>query len=261
MGDSVREDARPTVHTHVPFVLWSPTEDRESRFVLIDQDGNGHWSSDDKVVILKDTIGMTSCYEVILTAPDSIIVTIDSTDIVSIDSVGIDTLISNGDTSYVTLFDTTYGSDTTYVTINHPEAGDVFVVHTFKPFNYKDKFVFVTQSAKLSRERAKDEMDNIAVVPNPYVVAASWEPQHYYISGRGTRKIDFIHLPAKCTIKIFTIRGYLVATVEHDSPIDDGAESWNLISKDGMEVAYGIYIYHVDAPGVGEKIGKFAVIK
>ena len=27
------------------------------------------------------------------------------------------------------------------------------------------------------------------------------------------------------------------------------------------DISYGIYIYHVDAPGVGEKIGKFAIIK
>jgi len=28
-----------------------------------------------------------------------------------------------------------------------------------------------------------------------------------------------------------------------------------------MDIAYGIYLYHVDAPGVGEHIDKFAVIK
>ena len=29
------------------------------------------------------------------------------------------------------------------------------------------------------------------------------------------------------------------------------------VIKDGLEIAYGLYIYHVDAPNVGEKIGKF----
>jgi len=28
-----------------------------------------------------------------------------------------------------------------------------------------------------------------------------------------------------------------------------------------LEIAYGLYIYHVDAPNVGEKTGKFAIIK
>ena len=26
-------------------------------------------------------------------------------------------------------------------------------------------------------------------------------------------------------------------------------------------LAYGVYIFHVDAPGIGEKLGRFAVIK
>jgi hypothetical protein len=38
-------------------------------------------------------------------------------------------------------------------------------------------------------------------------------------------------------------------------------KKWDLVSKDGMDIAYGIYVFHVDAPGIGEKIGKFAVIK
>ena len=54
---------------------------------------------------------------------------------------------------------------------------------------------------------------------------------------------------------------YLVKTLEHDSAIDDGAESWNLLSKDGMEIAYGVYIYHVETPSGESYVDKFAVIK
>jgi hypothetical protein len=56
------------------------------------------------------------------------------------------------------------------------------------------------------------------------------------------------------------VSGYLVDTIEHDSPLTDGAEAWDLLSKDGLDIAYGIYIYHVDSPW-GKKIGKFAIIK
>jgi hypothetical protein len=34
-----------------------------------------------------------------------------------------------------------------------------------------------------------------------------------------------------------------------------------LVSKDGMNIAYGVYVYHIDAPEIGTQIGKFAVIK
>ncbi len=108
---------------------------------------------------------------------------------------------------------------------------------------------------------AKAALKNIAVVPNPYVVAASWEPRHIYNSGRGPRKIDFINLPAKCTIKIFTLAGYLVDIIEHNSLYENGSHSWDLLSKDGLEISYGIYLYHIDAGDIGETTGKFAVIK
>ena len=142
-----------------------------------------------------------------------------------------------------------------------PQEGDVFLIKTHRPFADNETFRFTTKAARINKDKAKNELDRIAVVPNPYVVSASWEPQHYYNFGRGDQKIDFIHLPAKCTIKIFTIRGYLVDSIEHDRGIEDGCESWDLLSKDGMRIAYGVYIYHVEAPGLGEKIGKFAVIQ
>ena len=103
-------------------------------------------------------------------------------------------------------------------------------------------------------------MDKIAVVPNPYTGAASFEPSSNTV-GRGERRIFFIHLPHECTIRIYTMSGKLVQTIEHNSTIADGQEAWNLVSKDGMDIAYGIYVYHVEAPGIGEKIGRFAIIK
>lgn len=151
-----------------------------------------------------------------------------------------------------------------------PEAGDVFLVHCTKPFRSwwinnigdtlaGDIFQFVTRAAYSDKTRAKMQLDDIAVVPNPYPGVASWESNSDF--GEGGRKIYFIHLPPKATIRIYTISGYLVDKIEHQSQINNGAEPWDLRSKDGREIAYGIYIYHVDAPGVGEKIGKFAVIK
>jgi hypothetical protein len=70
-----------------------------------------------------------------------------------------------------------------------------------------------------------------------------------------------MNLPATCTIRIYTVTGQLVQTLSHDTSIDDGQEPWDLVTKDGMNAAYGIYIFHVDAPGIGEHVGRFAVIK
>jgi len=175
-------------------------------------------------------------------------------------------------------------NDTTWITVDPPKAGDVNFLSIKKPFRsttYKmvfdtvnsnidtnivvdkqgDVFRFTLQGADSSNSIAKQELDDICVVPNPYVVTATWEPQNPYKFGRGERRIHFFHLPKDCTIRIYSLRGFLVDTIKHNSTADDGMESWDLISKDGNDIAYGIYIYHVDAPGIGEKIGRFVVIK
>jgi hypothetical protein len=142
-----------------------------------------------------------------------------------------------------------------------PQEGDLFQLATKKPFRTGDYITFTVRGEDFNQEKAKADIDKIAVVPNPYVAAATWEPRNPFRSGRGERRIYFINLPAKCTIRIYTVRGYLVDTIEHNGTLINGSEPWNLISKDGQDIAYGVYIFHVDAPGLGEKIGKFAVIK
>lgn len=99
------------------------------------------------------------------------------------------------------------------------------------------------------------------MVPNPYIATNIFEPQNTYSSGRGERRIYFRNLPQECTIRIFTISGELVKKITHYDSIDNGSETWDLLTKDNLAAAYGVYVYHVDAPGVGEHVGKFALIK
>ncbi len=141
-----------------------------------------------------------------------------------------------------------------------PQQGDIFRFVTTKPFRTGEFFDFTTQPPSFNEAKAKTDLANIAVVPNPYVGAASWEPQTTAV-GRGERLVYFIHLPKDCTVRIYTISGHLVQTLEHHSTLADGQEPWNLVSRDGMDIAFGVYVFHVDAPGIGTTIGKFAVIK
>jgi len=54
-----------------------------------------------------------------------------------------------------------------------------------------------------------------------------------------------------------------VRVIKHDTDYrnNDGTENWNLLTTYNRRVASGIYIYQVDAPGIGTKIDKFAIIK
>lgn len=149
------------------------------------------------------------------------------------------------------------------LTPTYPQPGDKFRIYTNKPFYQNDYFSFTTKSSIVDNTIANKSLSNISVVPNPYIATAPWEQRTLYSTGRGTRKIDFINLPANCTIRIYTITGALVKTLYKSASnlYNGGTISWDLVSDDGMDVAYGLYIYHVDAPGIGEYIGKFAVIK
>jgi hypothetical protein len=208
----------------VPLTIWNRTDAVKANFIVLDKDNNEEWSSGDRIYLVEcdDFPDFKPVYWMI-------------------------TISAPGDS---------------LITPIEPETGDAALIHITKPFLSGDKITFKTKASKIDKAVASANMDEIAVVPDPYVATAPWEPKQFYSAGaRGERKIDFIHIPQTCTIRIYTIRGELVQSIEHNTSMDDGSESWNLRSKDGMDIAYGIYLYHVDAPGVGQKIGRFAVIK
>jgi hypothetical protein len=154
-------------------------------------------------------------------------------------------------------FDVTAGLDPIL-----PISGDKLLVRTLKPFSSQDVFEFSTTGWQAPVEETENVLDNIYVVPDPYVAVNSLErKQSAALSGRGQRRIDFVNLPRQCTIRIFTVSGTLVTVIEHEGSQDDGREAWDLTTKDGLEIAYGTYFFHVAAPGIGEKLGKFAIIK
>ena len=142
-----------------------------------------------------------------------------------------------------------------------PVNGDKYQISTLKSLKTGDYFSYSTVPVRVDNSAAQNSLNKINVVPNPYLGAATWEKRNLNSSGRGERKIDFINLPALCTVRIYTIAGALIKTLTKDSGFSDGSLSWNLVTEDGMDAAYGVYLYHVDAPGVGEHIGKFALIK
>ncbi len=143
-----------------------------------------------------------------------------------------------------------------------PAAGDVYFIATTRPFTAEDTYSFKTKSARVDETLAASSLDRIRVVPNPYVVTNAIEPlDRQNPRDRGERRLYFDLLPKDCTIRIFTVTGELVDVIEHHTSADNGQAFWNLTTRDNFPLAYGIYIYHVDAGPLGQKIGRFAVIK
>jgi hypothetical protein len=80
------------------------------------------------------------------------------------------------------------------------------------------------------------------------------------------RVVWFIHLPPKCTIRIFTIAGEVVKTISHDDAQREanglavGQEEFILLSESNRALASGIYVYLVESE-YGTQTGKFVVIR
>ncbi len=143
----------------------------------------------------------------------------------------------------------------------NPAAGDTLNLILRKPFLTQDRYRFTVAGESASNALAKSQLNDIRVVPNPYVAAARWEPRNPFSSGRGPRELHFINLPQKCTIRIFNVNGVLIDTIQHDSVLDNGTAIWDMLSRDNLDISYGMYIYYLEAPGIGKKTGTFAIIK
>jgi len=111
-------------------------------------------------------------------------------------------------------------------------------------------------------EDLNETMDKIKVVPNPYVATNAMEPAvgNKFLNQR--RPLMFTHIPADREIRIFTSSGVLVDKIDVENEPSNGTVHWDLLSREDLEIAAGMYVYHVKSKETGkEKVGKFAVIK
>jgi hypothetical protein len=142
------------------------------------------------------------------------------------------------------------------------KGGEVLSVIQKFPFNHEDIFSLNTTVPQIDNSQASQELADILVYPNPYIVAHAFEPPlpPNVTSGRGERRIYFSKIPQGAKIHIFTARGEHVITLEDKSSIFNGTLVWNLKTKENLDVAYGVYFYVMESPA-GTKRGKIAIIK
>ena len=71
-----------------------------------------------------------------------------------------------------------------------------------------------------------------------------------------SNEIKITNLPKTCTVEVYTLDGTLVKILRKDND-DRTSIAWDLKNEQGITVASGLYIFHVNAPGIGEKIIKW----
>jgi hypothetical protein len=113
------------------------------------------------------------------------------------------------------------------------------------------------------------DLGKVSVVPNPYRTDRDYKLESGGYEGNSSawnenlRVVKFINLPPKCTIRIFSLSGDLIKTVEHDGTMEAyprGDHNVTLLSESNRAMASGIYIFTVES-GFGIQTGKFVIIR
>jgi hypothetical protein len=143
------------------------------------------------------------------------------------------------------------------LTSQMPATGNVIRILSTKPSSPADVFAYTTAGIGVtqSTDLAKTDINMINVFPNPYFAAQSVERNPI------NRFVTFSHLPvnAKTTIRIFTLAGALVRTIDHTP--GSTFERWDLRNSSGIPVASAMYLVHIEMEGLGTKILKLAIIQ
>jgi len=174
------------------------------------------------------------------------------------------------DTVYTEIYE---GTATTFVDTNVTRGFSYYYYVTafddgsqnndqFEPGKSLESSAFLNRisTAAIPFKPGSANTDQVLVIPNPFDREATalnypGEPN----------QILFVNLPPICTIRIYTVSGNLIKTINHTSGSAD--ESWDTITAFNQFIASGIYIFRVDDAKTWEgktldsTFGKFIVIR
>jgi hypothetical protein len=101
-------------------------------------------------------------------------------------------------------------------------------------------------------------VSDVGVRPNPYKKAAL----HDNRANVYDHKLLFYNLPPVCKITIVDVSGQVIDVINFSSTdANRGSVFWDMFSKDGLEVASGLYLYIVESPSGDKKIGQFSILR
>ncbi|MCP4122816.1 MAG: hypothetical protein GY751_13780 [Bacteroidetes bacterium] len=118
---------------------------------------------------------------------------------------------------------------------------------------------------ELNSEEIETALDMINVVPNPYYGYSAYEVSQF------TNTVKITNLPAKCTVTIYSLDGKFIRQYVRDEvgAKPDGvnraiankqitpALEWDMKNGKGIPVASGMYLMHIDAGEMGERVIKW----
>lgn len=103
-----------------------------------------------------------------------------------------------------------------------------------------------------TKENNDKILADINIVPNPYYGFSKYE------STALETYVKIVNLPAPCEVNIFTSNGVLIRSLSKKS--SESATTyidWDLKNHANIPIAGGVYIIHVNAPGIGTRTLRF----
>jgi len=132
---------------------------------------------------------------------------------------------------------------------------------------YRITFTDVEPAEVSTNEEINEALAAINVVPNPYYAYSTYEVSQF------SKVIKITNLPAQCDVTIYSIDGRFIRQYKRNeagttlSPPRSNPPfkstqivpdlEWDLNNHAGIPVASGVYIIHINAPGLGERIIKW----
>ena len=114
---------------------------------------------------------------------------------------------------------------------------------------------FTVASALATTSALASGQAKVTVKPNPYkkknIFDSAVDPFDH--------KVGFHNLPGVAKITIVDVSGQIIDEIDFEST-STGSYYWDMFSKDGVEVASGLYIYVVEYSG-GQQVGYFSILR
>ncbi|MEX0890795.1 MAG: hypothetical protein WEB88_01405 [Gemmatimonadota bacterium] len=101
----------------------------------------------------------------------------------------------------------------------------------------------------------RSDLSQVHTVPDPYYVRSEFD------IGPSNKTLRFVNLPQQALIRIFTVNGTLVRTLEHNDVLGGGEIGWDLRNRNNQFVSSGVYFYVVEGAGGETKTGRFTVVQ
>src|SRR5688500_9367928 len=131
---------------------------------------------------------------------------------------------------------------------------------------YRMEFIGVTAQDLVEAE-IDEALDEINVVPNPYMAYSDYETSSF------SNTVKITNLPAQCVVTIYSLDGRFIRQYTRNEVGKPNSPprtlppvavnqivpdvEWNLKNFAGIPIASGVYLIHVDAPGLGERVIKW----